>query len=341
MNRFSLLGFTLTGALALSACGSSGPDVSQTKQDFNSPSGSVNDEQTVAAAYGSNQASGPATRIAGGASAGFGGLTASGVKGLERLNAAHILRPHILAQARAVQTGTEVGQVRLGLVEEDVQALSGCYSGAGVSGDASGGSIDVTMDLSSCTEDLTGSVVMTGDFSRSDTKIEYTLKQTFNQVCEKSGQEACVDGTFVIEMVLDLGNLNVGGDIGSGDASAGSLNMEYNAAWDVKATWKENGNSLSGTSKGGMRMVLDETTKQAVFEFLAYVKDSTGKEVSVVLSIKSGGEGATFTIKGSDGEVSCQIASDGSGSCTGDGKTLEWTAEEAKAHIQAGLSFEG
>lgn len=60
-------------------------------------------------------------------------------------------------------------------------------------------------------------------------------------------------------------------------------------------------------------------------EYLVYATGSDGREVSYVYTYTVTGDGASFTILGADGEVTCTVAADGQAECS-DGTT--WSASD-------------
>lgn len=122
-------------------------------------------------------------------------------------------------------------------------------------------------------------------------------------VCETSGNKYCVTGEYIME------------------ATMANEQISLVSGWYVTATWDEDGAQRSLVTKGGVKFDLSASGQDGAIEYLVYVTDENGEEVSLVLKITTTGEGTTLSIRGSDGALTCTVNSDGSGSCDGD---LSW-----------------
>lgn len=290
--------------LALAACGGDVPSTSQIKADFESPSGSTKSKQTVAGAYTKNQASGTATGLASSFSP-LGGLTAAGRgSALERVGLARMMQPHLarLSQhvtGKVAQGLSTAGEFDACMDDEKI----GQELAASLSSGSTSGSFDVDIDLASCSGgQLTGSIAMSGSFDIDGQSFVFDVSQVMTNVCETSGDKYCVTGEYVMEATMT-------------DATISLV-----SGWFVTATWDEDGAQRSLVTKGGVKLDLTGGDTGAM-EYLVYVTDENGEEVSLVLKITTSGEGATLSIRGSDGSLTCTVNSDGSGSCDGD---LSW-----------------
>jgi hypothetical protein len=277
------------------ACGGGGPDTNKVRADFDSPSGKTSDKDAVIAANGKRSAGGGATGAAG-ALGGFGGFGLS---------------------ARDVSTGP-FADVRIGLVNDMVmrdlrrrtpvsarlqaqesEGISSCFTpdNISVSGGGSSASYSASIDLGSCSGTHTGSLNLEGEFSFDEGTgdIDGVYEVEYVNVCETSSG-VCISGSFALE-------IQQSGQTGT-----------YLMAWDLTTSGGEGGTIAT---KGGMRYSLGDSTED--YEFLAYVRDSSGVEVSYVMKFTQDAEGnATLSITGSDGSIECTFNADGSGSCSGD-----------------------
>lgn len=294
--------------LMLMACGSNVPGTDQVKQDFENPTGSTKSKQSVAGAYAANNASASSSALAGGFSP-FGGASASGAltqAGGSALQRARLDRmakkPLALLQERAT------GQVQRALSAADVECGND-EIGAELQGDlqsgSTSGSFDVEIDLGACSNgELTGSVSMSGsyDIDTDDGSFVFEISQKMNNVCETSGDKVCVNGDYEME------------------ATFANEKIQMVTGWLVTATWND-GVARSIESKGGLRIGF--SGDDGTIEYLVYVTDENGEEVSLVLKLTSSAEGTGLEIRGNDGSITCTVAADGSGSCSGD---LAWDA---------------
>ncbi|MBI2376299.1 MAG: hypothetical protein HYV07_20055 [Deltaproteobacteria bacterium] len=321
MLRNLLKGMTFAGAMTLAACGG-GPDIDQVKADFDSPNGSVKDKGTMLKANESRDASNPALKVAGGSSAftgGFGLTAADATWG--RLHPANLLKNHISRTMAMRGSPEKIAARRFGMEDVDLSA-GGCFNPADVSGGGSvsadgsaEGSFSFSMDLS-CVGG-TGSVDIDGEFEVSQTKLYYLIEETFSDACFEGN---CVNGSLLVELDAPEGlQLGIGG---------GTSSMKMLTAWDLTAKWNEGNAAHEASTKGGMRLAAEGTSGE--FEYLVYVANADGAEVTYVLKATANETGATLMYKGADGEVNCTMSADGSGSCTGAGE-ISWTADEVAA----------
>lgn len=289
-------------ALTLAACGSKTPSIDQVKADFESPSGSTKSKQSVAGAYAKQNSSGPATSFAAGGFAGGGfGLTQAGPGAFTRQNVVNPLLSYIRARALGVKYQ--------GLSEAQD---SSCFDQSNVSGsgsaDGTSGSVSYSVDLGACSGGaLTGQLTVDAEFELDQAAgiLHYEVEQTMDQVCSTE-PASCVDGTMTMEMDLNFNDLT----------GQGASNLV--AGWFFTIT--EDGKTYE--TKGGMRLDADSASGATKFEYLVYVKDENGQEVSLVISFEDDGMGnSSLKITGSDGSISCTANADGSGSCDGD---LSW-----------------
>jgi hypothetical protein len=306
-------------AAAISACGG-GPDIDQVKKDFDNPSGSGKDKTGVIAASGKQDStsSNGALGAAGGGIPGFG-LTAVGATKLSKVNPLTIIRPHF-------PMGRAYSALRVNQFEDDEAFFGpGCVDNADELNEASAEiqaailsgedaevsfSIEIS-DLSKCDSSLSGGMEISYELAREGGKMSIEAEASYDNVCD-SESGACLDGAFVI----------------SGYANGSDSEMVM--AWDLKATGPDDdGNEYTIETKGGIRM--RSGAGGSSFEYLQYVKDSTGEEVSYVLKIGADAMGnATLEFRCRDGNLSCAVSTTtGAGACTGeiDGQTfsIEWT----------------
>lgn len=117
------------------------------------------------------------------------------------------------------------------------------------------------------------------------------------------------------------------------DLSGGLGSLEFITAWELNGQWNEDGAQRQASLRGALRLVASNTggTDFGSIEYLFYVQTPDGTEASYILSITAESSGpngtATLEIRGSDGELTCTINSDGSGMCTG-AFDHTWTQEE-------------
>lgn len=296
-------------SFAVAACGGSdAPSIDQIKADFENPSGSTKDKQSVAGAYSKqNSSQGAAGFAAGGFAGGGFGLTAADTDKLApfaRFQPNRILAPALRARA--------MGYTYRGLSEAQTGA---CFTQAdligGVSPGDTSGSFSSSKDLSTCAEGMTGTLSIDGEWEVDTTaqSFRYKIEYTYANVCV-TADNLCIDGSMAMEME-------------SGGSTTGTANFSLIAGWFY--TLKEGTKTYE--TKGGMRLAANESGAGR-FEYLVYVKDSSGNEVSLVISYETDGQGnAVLKIRGDDGSITCTVSADGSGACDGD---LNWTAEDAE-----------
>lgn len=332
MKRTNHLGLTLIAGLSLAAaaCGSDTPTIDEVKTEFENPSGSTSDKDSLISANEKSTAANPGTRIAGNGNV-FGGaaLTAQGKPlGIERLQASRLYS----REYRMLSSFLE-GKRELHLTEADASAckdqeeLDGAvkelFVEALLTGSGSG-SFSYSVDVAKCTGgEVTGAMDVSGEIELTDKSLIFNISQVLTNVCETTGQKACVTGEFALEMTALSDN---GSDVSTGT---------FTTAWFLDAEWDEDGKRVSGQAKGGMRATGDNNTGAASLEYLLWVKKKDGTEVTYVLKISVDGEGnGTLEIRGKDGELVCTVKADGSGMCTAkDGTStaeVSWSSDDAK-----------
>ena len=318
------------------ACGSSAPTIDTVKENFENPTGSTNDRNAVIAANQKTTASGPATRLAG-TGAGFGlGLTAVGKPvGIERLQVRRMFSNE-LRQLHGFVNG-QGHQALLGELDgtgdncgddEAVQDAVKKLSLKLLTGGSGKASFSYGADLAQCTGgELTGKMDVDGEIELSESKFRFLVKQGMNNVCEQGGDQACVTGEFVVEVAVQ------GGLSGLGSTSASSAQVL--SSWFLNATWTEDGAAREAELKGGLQVSTSDDGSVSL-EYLAFVMDDAGNEVSYVLSFNVAADGSgTFECRGADGSITCTLQADGSGACTATDSAgtaeFSWTASEADA----------
>lgn len=311
MNRTLVSGITLFGAVALTACGS-GPNVDQVRNDFDNPSGSISDQTGVVNAQAQVQGAGPGAELGSDPFAFIGGggaLTAAPAKGFRQAHAAHVLSPYFNRQLAQLRTGDHsLRRFDLTDVDADFEACAAQLESqlSNISASPGDTSIDISVELDlSCVEGFSGSMRIDAKAELEDTRIDYEMTASYDQVCYEG---LCVDGDFAYEFALSLDGL--GG------------NADLFGAWNFTVS----GNGYDLTSKGGMRVAADDSS--ASVEYLFYVADSDGNEVSYVLRADVDASMATISVTGADGSITCTANADGSGACDGD---LSWTAADIEA----------
>ena len=320
----------VAGALLAAACGTDVPPIDQVKQDFESPSASVADKESVMTANAKRVAANPATTVAGNGAVFGQGLTAIGkARGLERIQASSMFASEI-RQLKALVDGrkdwhlhAESASAPAACTDETAvnEAMLGLFADLLVGKDELTGSFSYEVDLGECTQILTGSMSVDGEIAVTKNSFTFTIEQHLSDACEKQGQMACVDGDFVIEVAA------------SGDGAASSLSsVSFVSAWFAEATWQQDGQEVSAQTKGGLR--LSASAAGGSMEYLFYFKTRDGVEKSFVMTIEVGADGAaTLTIRGTDGELSCSVGVDGAGTCdgkSGAGAEFAWDATEHK-----------
>jgi hypothetical protein len=304
-----LITATACFSLALAACGGSkAPPIDQVKEDFNSPSGSTKDKQSVAGAYSKQSNSGSTAGLAVGGFAGGGfGLTNSNDV-WSRISVHHHMR--------------QLARSKLGLRSyslSEAQDTSGCGipSDATASGGETSGSVSYTIDFSTCgASGVTGKMTVDGTYELDQAAgiFKYNVDETLEDVCSGG---VCVTGSISLESEFSFSNL------GGTDSSASLV-----AGWFYTIT--EDGKTYE--TKGGLQLDA-QGSGAGKFDYLVYVKDSSGAEVSLVISYESDANGnASIKIKGSDGEIACTVDAEGNGMCSGE---LSWTDEEADTFGEA------
>ncbi len=309
-NTTKLAGIALVmGAVA---CGGSDPDIEQIKADFNSPSGSVNDQTGVIAANGKREASGGVLGLTG---ASGQALTATGkVQGLAQLNPQRLLdqrfrRIYYLAEGRKLSAlsvdGDDFGcdnSAAAMAAQQDLEndlARSLIFSGGRkISANAS-----YSVDLSECAADLSGNVKFTLKVEITQSKVQMQVKQVLSNVCESSGANACVDGTLLADATAE-----------GGQAELSSL--QFVTGWNLDASWDDEGVRQTAKTEGGVRLAA--TDDEFSIEYLVYCADSSGNRVSYILRIAgSEMDGLRLEMEGTDGKLSCTVKTTGEGVCMG------------------------
>jgi len=291
-------------ALALFACGGEVPGASQVRADIANPSGSISSKRTVAGAYVTRDAAGPAASIG---AFNPGALTAQdlGAVSPARIMAPHFARLQAHVDGRRFQALEESPQSCLNN-DEITQAMTASLMAGNTSG-----SWDVSLDLSSCASiGLSGKISMSGSYDISASGITYEIEEHLDNVCESSSG-SCITGDAVLEMSVKA-----------------QQDMEMVMGWKLAVT--EAGRSL--TTKGGIRMA-GLGGEGSEVEYVVYVNDESGNEVSMVIKLTNN----SFSIRGKDGSLTCTIAADGSGSCDGN---LSWDKAFVDA-LEADPTFNG
>lgn len=318
-------------AMAISACGG-GPDVDQVKADFENPSGSTKDKNGVIAASGKQgTTSNSALGVAGGGVPGLG-LTADGKSTIFNKIAPRAVFGSKIANIAAVamkRSDLRVAQAETTCFDgSEFAEASAELQAAAVKGEKASVSVSTSVDLGNCSADASGSLDLSMEMTVDGAKISYEVEYTFNNVCDKSSGE-CLDGGMAQEAAIDLSAADMENLFGS---------IKSVSAWDFTATDGE-GNSIH--TKGGLRIGFssDAMGDSAKIEYLLYVADSSGNEVSYVLTIEANGATGelTLAIKGSDGELNCSFSeATGSGMCSGTDSSgasfeMSWTDGEYDA----------
>ncbi len=323
MFRQLIISTPLALGLALVACGGDVPSTSQIKADFESPSGSTKSKQTVAGAYTKNQASASASGLASGFSPGLGALTQAGSGPLQRVGIGKVMAPH-LARAKAHLEGRSL-QALGADVDFDACVNNDEISqelAASLSSGSTSGSFDVDIDLGTCSGGkMTGKMAMSGSFDIDSDSFTFEVNQTLTNVCETEGNKYCVSGDYVMEATM----------------TSGDSKMEMVVGWYLTATWQEEGAARSLVTKGGIRLGFAGQSGDGSAEYLIYVNDESGEEVSLVIKMTSTADGFTYEVRGNDGSLTCQINNAGEGTCGGD---LSWDAAYVDT-LEADASFTG
>jgi hypothetical protein len=335
------LNWILCAAAVTSFACADRPTIDQVKEHFENPTGATADKGSVIAATGKQDASSAAQRVAGNG-AGFGfGLTAVGKQnGLERLQARTMFDKEIrqlkaiVAGKRELALSTEIGETDPCVDEAAVNDAFGELIFSAALGGSASADFSYEIDLDKCTNGkVTGTMSVEGEIELSEESFKFTIEEQLSNVCETTGEKACVDGEFAIEMAAE------------GDEMMNSGSLSFVTAWFVDASWEEDGARLEAEAKGGIRLVADETSAQ--LEVLVFVVNADGSEESLVLRVTTNADGSgTIEIRGRDGSISCTINANGSGECVeivngaavmGETK-ISWTDIEAK-EIESSESF--
>lgn len=327
----------LTAAFALTACGG-GPDIDKVREDFNNPSGSTKDQKGVMAANGKRDASESALRLTTGIPG--AGLTATGkVYGIEKIGPRYMFERDIrrvwahaqsknLQALSAAQFDDEPTSGDCNNSPEAQAAMEKLYadlikdavSPFGGGGSASA-STDFTVDLATCSNgELSGTLEVVMEVEFDSDSMRFAIEEKFIDVCEAQGQQACINGNLIMEAT------------GMGLSGGEGGTLEFLTAWELDATWTEDGKALSAKTKGGIRLAADDN--MFGMEYLIYVIDSSGEEVSYVMRFAANADGSwTLEYEGADGKLSCTANADGSATCTGTDESgaafdLSWTDAE-------------
>lgn len=307
-------------AIAISACGG-GPDVDQVRADFENPSGSTKDKNGVIAASGKQEASdNSALSLAGGGVPGLG-LTATTQKGFEKIGPMRFIAPQLRrlgATSQALRVSQDDDIINESCID-NADELAEALADADVSGGGDEVELSFTIevgDASKCSSNLSGAFSISYDLKVTATTQQIEAEAKYNNVCD-SDTGSCLDGSMIIA--------------GNFDNTSGSSEMLM--AWDFTSQYTdEDGKSQTIATKGGIRMT--NTATESTIEFLQYVRNSDGEEVSYVLKLGANVNGdVSLDIRGTDGELVCQFSeSTGTGTCSGmvDGESfdLSWSEDE-------------
>jgi hypothetical protein len=320
-------------AMAISACG--GPDIDKVKADFENPSGSAKDKNAVIAANGKQNTAGNSSALS---------LAGGGVPGLGLGSSAFtkIATKTIVARqiASIAQIGLHKSELRAQAASpacfqsSDATQASQDLAEAFMTGGSASASYSISVNLADCDVGASGSMEMSIDMKVDGQTISYDSEVTMNNVCEEA-TGSCVDGGMAQQGAIDLGSADMSNIFGS---------IKLVSAWDFTATFKDAaGKDQSIKSKGGLRIGYssDANGESGKIEYLEYVTDASGNEVSYVLIIEANSNGdATLKIKCKDGELSCMFSeSMGSGSCNGtiDGESfmVDWTSDDYNSVVDS------
>lgn len=320
-------------AMAISACG--GPDIDKVKADFENPSGSAKDKNAVIAANGKQNTAGnnSALSLAGGGVPGLG----LGASSFARMAPKAIIGRQIAGIAAVAFHRSELRAQQASpacFMSSDTTQAQADLAEAFMSGGSASVSYTISANLGDCDIGASGTMDMSIDMKVDGQTISYEAEVTYGNVCEDA-TGSCIDGGMAQQGAIDLGGADMSNIFGS---------IKLVSAWDFTATFNDAaGKQQSIKSKGGLRVGFssDANGESGKIEFLEYVTDASGNEVSYVLIIEANSNGdATLKIKCKDGELSCMFSeSMGSGSCTGtiDGESfmVDWTGDDYNTVVES------
>lgn len=339
LNKALTMGLGAALSLSLIACGG-GPDIDQVKADFENPSGSTTNKDSVMSASSQANASGP-VRALGASGVPGQSLTARGkVRGFGEVETLNRYAP--LAEqsyyrimhneSRPLRTAQTInGDCSNGEAERASEeifnelALDAVFGGGG----SASGSASFSMDMGSCTEGrVTGKVDVDMEIEISDNEFYFRITEKLNNVCETDGEKACLNGTLLLEASA------------TADMNGQAGELQFYVAWEVDGTWEEMGQARSASLKGGVRTIIGGDGMGMGYgsiEYLVYAIDKDGNEYSYVYRLTAnwdgvGGGNGSLEIRGSDGTLSCEFTAE-MVTCTGSNGAadLTWTASEEVA----------
>ena len=329
MKRTNILGLAAVSSLSLGlvACGG-GLDIDQVRHDLDNPSGSVSNQQAVMAVDAKRTGSGPALDLTIGGVPGQG-LTAEGKGALSRLSVRNWESRARLAHKIALAGDAKLATQAQGLVAdtctngpEAQQAYNDLFTDLladAIFDSSPNGSASFTVDLAECSDGaLTGSMKIELEIKLEEGRSEFTVKESFDNACDTTDARACVNGEVLLSAVAS--------DMSGTEAA------EIIYAWDLSATWTEDGVERSASVGGGMRLLAESTGSSALasFEVLFYVDTPEGQRYGYVWrwvaeSSDMGGT-VTWSLRGADGEITC-TADETMVSCTGDA-SITFTSDD-------------
>jgi hypothetical protein len=323
MRRVSLGSVSLSAAMALSACGGSkAPSIDQVQQDFNSPSGSVQDKEGVMQVSARQGASGSELALVGNVAGSIGGgtgLSARPLRGFEQISPQALFGPYI-AYTQRYLAGEQVQALATTQPCVDPTTIQSSLASGGFSASGGSASFNVTADFSKCTSNVTGTANISGKIQVSAGSFTYTINETLNNVCQSDGTKSCVTGEVDFKMSANTS--------GAGMTASSAFTMLTGYYLDISYT-DAGGNAIKTNVKGGLRLAANSssaTTGGFSYDYLFYAKSAAKAEVSYVLSLDAqstdGTTSGSFTIKGTDGSIDCSVQSSGAGMCTATGSTM-------------------
>lgn len=331
LQKISGMGLSAVLTLGMIACGG-GPDIDQVKQDFDNPTGSTKDKNAVMSASSQASASGSVRSLGASGVPGGQGLTAIGkIRGFDEVSvfnryASQIERDYyrfMKNESRALRTAQfeSCGGAEAEAAFGDLYRELGVDAALG-GGDSASASASFEMNLDACGDgSVTGAVKVEIEIELSENYFYYRITEELSNVCETTGDKACLDGTLLMEAEASV------------DASGQAGELSFIVAWEVDGTWEENGAKRAASVKGGVRTKIGGNGDMgfASVEYLVYAMTPDGDEYSFVYEISAnwdgvGGGQGMLKITGTDGTLECTYTAE-MVSCTGSGD-ISWTPDE-------------
>ena len=312
MKRFWMHGvFALCTALVLGACGQAPPPLEQVEAELNAPTGTLNaklvgqsyrtyTEGQVALQFEALSKYGQIPKFLEVTSDGKAHKVDTMETTLQKAglpaNITKLLLPYLPVQNDyRIKEHLYNNKDLSTITQEQILGLN-CISG-NAQGFGGGASFEGSIDLA-CFGEGSGRITVRGKAEGGNNSGQLSYEILLQNVCDRQGN--CVDGGIRYR--------TYGASVGGFGQGSYLMSLYFR----VKANGQE------AEVKQGMRIAVDGAKQAGQVEVLTFLRDeTTGREVSVVMSLEVQGTTASFSIRGANGTFSCQTQDAGvTGSCT-------------------------